>query len=309
MKIPFFKDNDKEKTPAQTIVEDVCAIKKGESVLIIANPETSAIAQDLYTASLDAGASPSLMFQPKKSSLDMAEKAVIGAIKSEPDVIFSISANKLGKDEEALANPYTDAVGQKYSNIFDYLLSGKKSVRAVWTPGLTQDMYERTVNIDYRLLSERCKKICALFENAKSVKVTSPAGTDFTVCVEGRKALVDDGDFTKPGTGGNVPSGEVFISPVVGKSSGVIVFDGSMTFSDGDAMLETPIRATVKDGFVTDIQGGEEAKRLLKDITAAEKQSATDEYRRNARNIGELGIGLNPAANITGNMRQFLQFL
>lgn len=302
MKIPFFKDNDKEKTTAQTIVEDVCAIKKGESVLIIANPETSAIAQDLYTASLAEGASPSLMFQPKKSSLDMAEKAVVGAIKSEPDVIFSISANKLGKDEEALANPYTDAVGQKYSNIFDYLLSGKKSVRAVWTPGLTQDMYERTVNIDYRLLSERCKKICSLFENAKSVKVTSPAGTDFTVCVEGRKALVDDGDFTKPGTGGNVPSGEVFISPVVGKSSGVIVFDGSMTFSDGDAMLETPIRATVKDGFVTDIQGDKEAKRLLKDITAAEKQSATDEYRRNARNIGELGIGLNPAANITGNM-------
>jgi len=25
-------------------------------------------------------------------------------------------------------------------------------------------------------------------------------------------------------------------------------------------------------------------------------------YSRNARNIGELGIGLNPAANITGNM-------
>ena len=67
-------------------------------------------------------------------------------------------------------------------------------------------------------------------------------------------------------------------------------------------------------GFVTDIKGGAEAKRLLKDIQNAEKESgalvssgkiskeAGAAYRRNSRNIGELGIGLNPAANITGNM-------
>ena len=39
----------KEKTPAQTVIEDVCKIKKGEKVLIIANPETSVIAQNLFT--------------------------------------------------------------------------------------------------------------------------------------------------------------------------------------------------------------------------------------------------------------------
>lgn len=315
------KISGREKTPAQTVVEDVCKIKKGETVLIVANPETNLISQQIYEASLKAGAKPVLMFQNKKSIMDHAEKAVVAAIKSAPDVIFSISANKLGKDAEGASNPYTDDDGQTYDNAFDYLLSGKKCVRAVWTPGLTPDMFERTVKIDYDELKARCSAICRKYEGAVSVHVTSPAGTDVTVPVNGRTPLVDDGDYSKPGSGGNIPTGEVFISPVVGNAvegisgtEGTIVFDGSMTFSDGDAMLETPIKVRVEGGFVGEISGGEESKRLLKDIISAEKESLLMElggklpkgsgeiYRRNARNIGELGIGLNPAANITGNM-------
>ena len=79
--------------------------------------------------------------------------------------------------------------------------------------------------------------------------------------------MFDDGDFSKPGTGGNIPAGEVFISPVVGKTEGTIVYDGSMTFSDGDSILETPITCKIENGFVTDIKGGTEARRLLKTIT------------------------------------------
>lgn len=304
----------KEKTPAQTVIEDVCKIKKGEKVLIIANPETSVIAQNLFTSALDSGAKPTLIYQTKKTSADFAEETVVGAIKSEPDVIFSISEIKLGKDEEAIASPYKGADGKLYDNTFDWLLSEKKSIRAVWTPGLTEDMFNRTVNIDYKLLGERCKKLCEKYENAVSVHVTSPGGTDIVVGLKGRKGMVDDGDFSKPGSGGNIPAGETFISPVVGTCEGTIVFDGSMTFSDGDSILKTPICVKVEKGFVSEVTGEEEAKRLLKDIQQAEKDAVSMEnsgklpkgqgeiYAKNARNIGELGIGLNPAAGITGNM-------
>ena len=338
----------KEKTPAETLILDVCRVKKNESVLIIANPETASIAQELFSAASEAGSHPSLIFQQKKTSNDYAEKTVIAAIASTPDVVLAISSAKLGRDEDAIAKPFVDAQGTVYDSVFDYLLTGKKCIRAVWTPGLTEDMFKRTVCIDYKQLAERCE----------SVHVTSPNGTDVIVPVEGRKALIDDGNFSEPGSGGNIPSGEVFISPVVGNgntgafqtvekkltslkdmfaavtraepeksaadqksaeekgfgTNGTIVFDGSMTFSDSDALLETPITVRVKDGFVEDILGGEEARRLQKDILAAEKESLALEasgklpegqgaiYARNARNIGELGIGLNPAANITGNM-------
>ncbi|MBR4792019.1 MAG: peptidase M17 [Treponema sp.] len=304
----------KDRTPAQVVVQDVVAVKKGERVLIIANPQTAEIAQDLFTASAQVGALPTLMYQPDKTSFDNANPEVLAAIATEPEVCFSISNIKLGKDPAATANPYKTEDGQEYTHIFDYLLDGKKTMRGAWTPGITVDMMNRTAAIDYKELSERCRKLDESFKGAVKAFVTSPGGTDLMIPIEGRKLMFDDGDFTKPGTGGNIPAGEVFISPVVGGCEGVIVYDGSMTFADGDSILETPIVCKVEAGFVKEIDGGAEAKRLLKTITEAEQRAVTYEkekklpadqgavYKKNARNIGELGIGLNPAAQITGNM-------
>ena len=315
----------KDRAYSDIVIEDVVKIKKGERVLIIANPATSEIAQDLFKCSCEKGALTTLIFQPERTSFDDATPEVLAAIASNPDVCFSISSVKLGKDPKGVANPYKTSDGQEFDHIFDYLLEGKKSMRAVWTPGATTDMMIRTASIDYYELQERCNKLAELFNDVESIRVTSEAGTDIIVPVKNRKLLFDNGDFSKPGSGGNIPSGEVFISPQVGKNplepdlesegcQGIIVYDGSMTFSDGDSILETPITCKVEKGYVTEISGGAESKRLLKTISEAENRSLVMEkegklargqgaiYKKNARNIGELGIGLNPAAQITGNM-------
>ncbi len=327
----FINKKDKNRSPAQVVVQDVVKVRKGERVLIIANPSTNEIAQDLYSASCEAGGLATLMFQPDKTSFDNANPEVLAAIATEPEVCFSISNIKLGKDPAATAKPYTTEDGRKFTHIFDYLMDGKKTMRAAWTPGITVDMMNRTAAIDYKELQSRCSKLGELFKGVVSVRVSAPGGTNILIPVNGRSLLFDDGDFSKPGTGGNIPAGEVFISPVVGGSKlkdsegkeleqqcdgceGVIVYDGSMTFSDGDSILETPITCKVEKGYVTDISGGAESRRLLKTILEAElrpyvleKEGKLPEgqaaiYKKNARNIGELGIGLNPAANITGNM-------
>lgn len=319
MSIKEFNESIKEKiikkqTPADVVVCDVVGVKKGERALIIANPSTAEIAQDLFLSVKKYGGTPVLIFQEDKTSFDNASPEVIAALKTEPEICFSISSIKLGKDAGGTAEPYKTPDGKEFTHIFDYLLDGKKTMRGVWTPGITMDMMTRTADIDYSLLKDNCKNLEKYFDKAKRVHVTAPGGTDVYIDVENRKLMFDDGDFTKPGTGGNIPAGEVFISPVVGKTEGTIVYDGSMTFSDGDSILETPITCVLKDGFVDKITGGEEAKRLLKTITEAEerpyelesegklKKGQADIYKRNARNIGELGIGLNPAARITGNM-------
>lgn len=315
----------KNRNPYEVVCEDVCKIKKDERVLIIANPSTAEIAQSFYEAAKACGALPTLMYQPEKTSFDNANEEVLAAIKTNPDVCFSISAIKLGKDPGGAAQPYKTDDGQEFTHIFDFLLDGKKTMRGVWTPGISVDMMKRTADIDYQELRGRCKKLEGAFKGAVKVHVTAPGGTDLMVPVEGRALLFDDGDFTSPGSGGNIPAGEVFISPLVGKNDlepqmdsegcqGVIVYDGSMTFSDGDSILETPITCKVSGGYVSEISGGAEAERLLKTITEAESRAIQMEkdkklkegqgavYKKNARNIGELGIGLNPAARITGNM-------
>ena len=309
----------KEESSAKIIVQDVLRVKRGERVLIVANPSMNLIAQEIYEAAQELDAKTVLMYQSTKTSFDNAEEEVIAAIASNPDVCISVSAIKLGKDAKAAAKPYITESGESFDHAFDYLLDGKKSMRAVWMPGITQSMYERTVQINYADLAKRCATLEKLYENAVSVKVTSPGGTDVLVPIQNRKAMNDNGDFSKPGSGGNIPAGEVFISPVVGDGNesgthGTIVFDGSMTFSDGDALLKTPITVKIEHGFVSDILGGEEATRLKKTISEAESKAIAMEkdgrlpagmgavYKRNARNIGELGIGLNPAATIAGNM-------
>ncbi|MBX5326358.1 aminopeptidase [Candidatus Bathyarchaeota archaeon A05DMB-4] len=300
---------------ADVAAKQVLDIKKGEHVLIITNPEKDVygIAQAMYVASLNVNASPVLMVQPKKTSFDYAEPAVIDAIKTVPNVIISISAERMGKDREALKNPYKGTNGKTYTHIFDYLLYEAKKIRAVWSPKTTFDMFVRTVPVNYDEMRKRCARIADQLQNANEVHVKTKLGTDVVIGVKGRKAKVDDGDFRTLGRGGNLPSGEVYISPQLGVSPGVIVFDGSITL-DETVVIKTPVTVKIEKGFVTGIEGGKEAKMLEAYLAKAEEkpfemakngeidEKKAKELAKNARHIGELGIGTNPNARIIGNV-------
>jgi len=315
MSKPYFRVNEDLLKAADIAIHESLAVQNGEHVLIITNPlkDVYKISQALYAASAKAGASPVLMTQPKKLSFDYAEPAVINAIKTEPELIISISAERMGKDKEGLRNPYKGLDGKPYTHIFDHLLHGLKKIRAFWSPTVTVDMFVRTVPIDYAELRNNCAKVSHLMKDAKEVRVETALGTDISVSIKGRKPKADDGDFRTPGKGGNLPSGEVYISPELGASNGTLVFDGSITLEE-TLIIKEPIKLQVKDGFVTKINGKNEAKKLSKYIEEAEKKpfemvekSELDdikakEYSKNARNIGELGIGLNPKAKIVGNV-------
>jgi leucyl aminopeptidase (aminopeptidase T) len=301
---------------AKIVVTEVLNIKKGEQFLIITNPEpdVSEISKALYEAALEIGAEATIIIQPVKTQLDFANRAALAAFEAEVDVCASISFNKMGKDRIAIDKPFISADGKKIDHIFHYYMDEKRTLRAIWTPGITVDMFRRTAGIDYALLQRRCRAISQALTGASEVRVTAPGGTDIVVPITGRNPMNDDGNFTAGGTGGNIPAGEVFISPLPGKSEGVIVFDGSISHNEGDSIVETPVRVVYKNGFITDISGGKEAELIRASIEAGEKKAREfaaagkltaeegESYARNARGLGELGIGLNPNAEIRGNM-------
>ncbi len=301
---------------ANTVIRDVLAIKKGEQFLILTNPggDAEEISKALYAAAIEAGIEATLVLQPEKSQLDYANRAALAAFQAEPDACASISANKMGKDRKGLESPWKSSTGRKIDHIFHYLMDEKQSLRAIWTPGITVDMFRRTACIDYQLLQTRCEALCRLLQGAQSVHVTAPGGTDVRVPVTGRTPMSDDGRFTEGGLGGNIPAGEVFISPLPGQSEGTIVFDGSISLTGSDMIVDTPVRVTFSKGFITDISGGREAellreslergKQKARELTAEGKLDAETgaAWERNAIGLGELGIGLNPAAEIRGNM-------
>jgi aminopeptidase len=311
--VNFQNDKMLAKT-AKVAAESVLAAKKGERALIITNPEPDVLSISLamYDALLELEARPVVMIQPYKTQLDFAEKEVIEAIKSNPDICISLSAEKLGKDSAAIQNPYKKG-GKEYDHIFDYLYRGKM-MRAFWSPSVTAKMFKETVPIDYARLRRECAGVKAVLDKSVSVHITSPKGTDIVLGTKGRLGQSDDGDFRAPGKGGNLPAGETYISPALGSSNGVIAFDGSISLPVGDLVIKEPILARVKNNFVVGLDGGKEAEKLEKALKSGEDNalkmvkegklspSQGSEYAKNARNLGELGIGLNRKAKIVGNM-------
>jgi leucyl aminopeptidase (aminopeptidase T) len=293
---------------------DVLSIRKGERVLIVTNPESEVrtISSALYNAAKALGASPTLLIQPVKTQLDFAEDAAIEALRSEPEVGISVSHSKLGKDRLGMKRNYKHR-GKSYDHIFNYLL-GSKKMRSFWSPSVTIDMFERTVPLDYRSLKANCLKLKQAFDKASKVRITSRLGTDLTIGLQGRKAFTDDGDFSKPGSGGNLPAGEMFISPELGSGEGRLVFDGCISSDRGVILIKQPIETTVRRNLVTKIKGGREADLLRATLGRARKTTRRfaaeskipkkdlPSYLTNICNLGELGIGLNNRARIVGNM-------
>lgn len=308
------KDVDELLEPARIAVREVLSAREGERALIITNPSrhVSLISLALHDALREAGCEPVVVIQSRRTQMDFADPAVIEALKSAPEIILSISEEKLGKDKEALSSPY-DVKGKRIDHIYTYLLEAKRS-RGFWSPSVTAEMFKKTVPIDYHLLRKRAAKIKELLDEAEEVHITSPGGTDLRIGLKGRAAKKDDGDFSTPGSGGNLPCGEVFISPELGGGEGSLVFDGSLSTVGGVIVLEEPVKCRVEVGFVKSIEGGEGAKVLEGSLRRGEEMAeelfregrlpkeTMQEYRRNARHLGELGIGLNPKAEIVGNM-------
>jgi leucyl aminopeptidase (aminopeptidase T) len=110
------------------------------------------------------------------------------------------------------------------------------------------------------------------------------------------------------------PGEQTFISPKNGTAQGIIVFDGSISLHDQDILIREPLHCTLEKGFIAVIRGGDEAAALRETLSLAETNAREYEkmgtrprgagavYARNARNIGEIGIGLNPDARINGHI-------
>jgi aminopeptidase len=303
---------------AETAIGEALKVKKGERVLIVTNPEPEVmgISAALYDAAAGRGADVNIIVQDHRSQLDNASDAVIHAMRSEPEVLISISSGKMGKDRSGLEKPYRfKGVKGSWPHIFNALMGAEKA-RSFWSPAVTLDSFIRTVPVDYARMRKDARKLKRALDAADRVHITSPGGTDLEISLEGRLARVDDGAFHKPGTGGNLPAGETYISPANYTAEGVIVFDGSVAVADGGGAFvpKKPVRVEIEGGRAVRLSGGAGAKRLEKSLILGEKAALdrkgtpgwsakrVESYRGNARHIGELGIGLNPRARVTGKM-------
>ncbi|HHX95056.1 MAG TPA: aminopeptidase [Clostridia bacterium] len=261
---------EKLQQAARVVLEDCMGVKQGETVLIIVDTLKKEIGDVLFEQASKMQAEPLLLeMLPRENHGVEPPEAVARAMKHADVIIIPTSKSLSHTNARREAN--------------------EKGARIATMPDITVEMMSRTLSGSYADIADRCCRFADMITAAEEAHITTPAGTDLHLKLTGRKGLPDTGLVHSPGEFSNLPAGEAYIAPLEGTASGRLVVDGSMA---GIGRLETPIVMTVEKGFVTEITGGSDAVKL---------NELMDRYGHDARNIAELGIGLNERAQLSGS--------
>ena len=128
-----------------------------------------------------------------------------------------------------------------------------------------------------------------MLREAKTMRVTSPAGTALEIRLEGARVGGVWGYTSRPGTVAHWPGGLCLAFPRAGSVNGTLVMaagDVNLTFK---RYLQSPIRLVVENDFVTDIQGEGVDAEQMRDYFAAWGDAE-------AYAVSHVGWGMNPAA-------------
>lgn len=156
-------------------------------------------------------------------------------------------------------------------------------------PGINEEMMLNSVNIDFEEMKSTAGKIINILNRADRLHITTEKGTDLLLGVKGRIFIEDIG--VKPGEDCNLPCGEIYCAPIETEANGIVVFDASI----GDiGVLNYPLIVYVSKGRITKFESD--------NIDLVKRISVLQDVDKDAMVIGELGIGVNPGARITGNM-------
>jgi leucyl aminopeptidase (aminopeptidase T) len=254
-----------------TVVERCLRVAEGETVLVVADPDSMEIGAALLAAARAAGGDAVLAILPPNPGRGTEPPAPVAAAFAAADVFVAPCLPSLS--HTSARKRACEAGG-----------------RGATLPGVTADMLARLMSTDFDALAARCRAVAALLTDADDAQLTCPHGSDLRLDLRGRTAISDEGDLSARGAFGNLPCGEGFIAPAGG--------DGTIaTTSLGlVGLTEEPVLLTVRDGSLASASGGgagDPAHQFL---------AMLDAHGPLGRSIAELGVGTNDRARLTGNI-------
>lgn len=128
------------------------------------------------------------------------------------------------------------------------------------------------------------RKLGAILSKTKTIRITSPAGTDISGHVTDRPVQYETGLFRERGQFAALPNSELNISPIEGSTEGVIV--GDVRLMGYGVIRDEPITIRVSEGRVVDVTGGKPAEYLRHTLASFKNPTAY--------NLAEFAMGLNP---------------
>ena len=167
--------------------------------------------------------------------------------------------------------------------------------------GLSREELDRQfwagVSVDPQVMASAGETVKAALRTGKTVRITSPAGTDLTLTLVGNQPYFSDGAITaedaKSGPQAQtvwLPAGEVYVRVGAGSANGTIVAD-RLTF-EGEEI--EGLRLEVKDGRVTNVTAAKGLDRFKARFDAAGPGKDA---------ITVLDIGVNPNMTIAADSK------
>ncbi|MCU0606045.1 MAG: aminopeptidase [Candidatus Edwardsbacteria bacterium] len=249
---------------------DCLGVKPRETVLVVTDEGRLALGMAIRKASLRYARESLLAVMPVRANNGQEPPPAVAAMMRGADAILLATTRSLSHTQ---ARERATAAGARIASM----------------PGATAAMLRRTLAVDHRGLQRLCDRIIPRLSGARTVRITTARGTDLTFSLRGRTARPDHGIIRGPGGFTNLPAGEVYVAPLEGTASGRLVIDGSVL----QARVRRPIAVAVAGGVAVGVGPGREASRLWRELAR---------HGRAGLNVAEFGIGINPAARITGNV-------
>jgi len=230
---------------ARTIVEKFACVKEGEDALVLSDTSVEpSIIQALWGAADAVGARAQMLVMSSATRPWQPPPKIVQQACFASDVLIRVT----GLYDWGYI-PFAEEV-HKYT---------REAI--VYKP--TVDTLLRLYDFDVEKMIKEVATVSKLYEEHKNVHITSQTGTDITFRIVDT-IMDDDGVVKDKGEWSFLPGGNPSVCAVPGTGEGKLVFDG--TFGDSGIMtpvvLKSNMELTVRKGMITEIRGGEEAKRF-----------------------------------------------
>lgn len=280
---------------AEQAIKKCLRIEPNESVVLITDRECADVGDALQAVLAEVGAKPRVFVmedfgaRPDDGSHPLAfPDAIRDAIAQATASIYA-AGGKRG-ELKSFRSPMLAAV------------EANTRLRHAHMINITRKVMEMGMSTDYDVIQSLSAKVYDIAHRAKTIRVTSPAGTSFTVSLNPAwKWIISDGRIT-PEQWKNLPDGEVFTCAE--SATGRAVIDGCLGdyFSELGTCETFPVTIDFRDGVVTSLTCPARPE-LEKELNQYIHQD------ENANRVGEFAIGTNVGLHeIIGNLLQDEKF-
>jgi len=257
-----------EKNIVNIIINDCLGYKKPETLLIVCDDDSNGLGLDFYKAARSFGVDCLLTEMPPAKTHGQEPPETVAIAMARTDIALLVTSKSLSHTKARK------------------IASSKFGTRIASLPGATPGMLTRSIPVDYDALKIKAGKLSSILTKGEKLEIRTKKGTSLIMSIKGRKGFADSGVYKIKGSFGNLPAGEACIGPREGTANGRLIVDASAPFK---GELEEPLDMVIENGY-------------LKEVSLPSMAELVKKFGREVLNIAEVGIGLNPAAQVTGNI-------